>query len=162
MHLLDNYTEAFFAMVRAGLWERDVRLSDFKNIDYKAVRRLSVEQSVVGLVAAGLEHVVGEKVPKVDALLFAGDVLNMESRNLSMNSFVGDLIKKMRAAGIYTLLIKGQGIAQCLRNGNERLISCVRLSWRLETWGTIGIRAILRSSPIRYERCVLWDAGVVM
>lgn len=113
MHLLDNYTEAFFTMVRAGLWERDVRLSDFKNIDYKAVRRLSVEQSVVGLVAAGLEHVVGEKVPKVDALLFAGDALNMESRNLSMNSFVGDLIKKMRAAGIYTLLIKGQGIAQC-------------------------------------------------
>ena len=30
-----------------------------------------------------------------------------------MNAFIADLIAKMRTAGIYTLLVKGQGVAQC-------------------------------------------------
>jgi len=78
--------------VRAGLWERYVSFSEFKEIDYKEVYRLTMEQSVVGLVAAGLEHVVGEKVHKEDALQFAGEALNIESGNHSMNAFVRDLV----------------------------------------------------------------------
>lgn len=30
-----------------------------------------------------------------------------------MNTFIADLVEKMRKEGIYTLLVKGQGIAQC-------------------------------------------------
>ena len=37
----------------------------------------------------------------------------IEQQNLAMNRFVSDLVEEMRAAGIYTLLVKGQGIAQC-------------------------------------------------
>ena len=33
VELLDNNTQAFLALVRAGLWEKDVRLSQFNNIE---------------------------------------------------------------------------------------------------------------------------------
>lgn len=30
-----------------------------------------------------------------------------------MNKFIAEMVDKMRVVGIYTLLVKGQGIAQC-------------------------------------------------
>lgn len=109
----DNYIGAFFALVRAGLWEQDVRLSQFGQIDFNEVYRLAEEQSVVGLVAAGLEHVVDAKIPKEVALTFAGMTLQLEQQNLAMNNYIETLIGDLRKADIYCLLIKGQGVAQC-------------------------------------------------
>ena len=51
---LDNNKEAFFELVRAGLWEKEARLLQFDNIDYASILQLAEEQSVVGLVTAGL------------------------------------------------------------------------------------------------------------
>ena len=113
MQSFDNNTKAFFALVRAGLWESDARLSPFESIDYSRVYTLAEEQTVVGLVAAGLEHVSDVKVPKEDALQFVGQTLQLEQQNQSMNSFISVLVDKMRKVGIYTLLVKGQGVAQC-------------------------------------------------
>lgn len=113
MQLLDNNKQAFLALVRAGLWEQEARLLPFGEVDFSEVQRLAEEQSVVGLVAAGLEHVVDVKVPQVDFLTFVGRAVQIEQQNSAMNDFIGVLIDKMRKAGIYTLLVKGQGIAQC-------------------------------------------------
>ena len=109
----DNNKQAFFALVQAGLWEHDVRLSQFKEIDIKEIYRLAEEQSVVGLVAAGIEHVVDMKVPQEDALTFVGTALQLEQRNAAMNEFVANLVEKLRKADIYAILVKGQGVAQC-------------------------------------------------
>ena len=57
-------TQAFFEIIRAGLWEKDVRLSQFSNIDYNEIYMLAEEQSVNGLVAAGLEHIIDIKPQK--------------------------------------------------------------------------------------------------
>ena len=111
--MLFNNQEAFFALVRAGLWETDVRLLPFGRIDFEEIYRLAEEQSVVGLMAAGLNHVVDTKIPKQDLLQFIGATLQTEERNKAMNYFIGVLVDKMRDAGIYSLLVKGQGIAQC-------------------------------------------------
>ena len=113
MQSLDNNTKAFFALVRGGLWENEVQLSQYDNIDFSQVLKLAEEQSVVGLVAAGLEHVVDDKVPKEDVLQFVGQTLQLEQRNAAMNKFIGNLIEEMRKVGIYTLIVKGQGVAQC-------------------------------------------------
>lgn len=113
MKNLDNNTQAFLALVRAGLWETDVKLLPYGDIDYKEVYRLAQEQSVVGLVAAGIEHVLDIKVPKEDALSFVGDALHLEQTNTAMNRFIGVLVDKMSSAGINAILVKGQGIAQC-------------------------------------------------
>ncbi len=109
----DNSHLALFALVKAGLWEQDVRLLQFNMIDYGMVLNLAVEQSVVGLVAAGLEHVVDVNVRKDILLQFVGQTLQLEQRNAAMNAFVAKLIKRLRKEGGYAVLVKGQGIAQC-------------------------------------------------
>lgn len=112
--MIDGKVEnVFFALLRAGLWETEVRLAYYSEIDFADVLRLTEKQSVVGLVAAGLEHVTDVKVPKKDVLQLIGLTVQLEQRNKAMNAFIGRLVDKMREAGIYTLLVKGQGVAQC-------------------------------------------------
>lgn len=103
----------FFALVRAGLWEQDVRLLPFGEVDYNEVMRLAEEQSVVGLITAGMEHIADTKAPKTVALTLIGSSLKIEERNKAMNYFIENLVSKMRMNGVHTLLVKGQGIAQC-------------------------------------------------
>lgn len=113
MNLQDNNSQAFLALVRAGLWETEARLSQYKDIDYSAILQLAEEQSVVGLVTAGLECVVDVKVPQEWVLQFIGETLQIEQQNKEMNSFISRLTEEMREAGINALLVKGQGVAQC-------------------------------------------------
>lgn len=110
---LNKHQEAFFALLRAGLWENDAQILGFGEVDFDELRRLAEEQSVVGIVTAGLEHVKDSSVPKVELLNFIGSTLQIEEINKGMNLFICELIGKMRDAGIYALLVKGQGVAQC-------------------------------------------------
>lgn len=104
---------AFFSLLRAGLWEKPVNLSDSGDVDFNAVYDLADGQSVVGLVAAGLEHVQDRKVTKPQALPFLKKVFGLESRNAEMNHFIADLFSKLRDEGTFSLLVKGQGVGQC-------------------------------------------------
>ena len=114
MNLNCNH-KAFLALVRAGLWEKEVRLSQLEGVSYAELHRLAREQSVVGLVAAGVDYLKlnGTGIPKEFTLQLAGEVLQIEQRNREMNLFVGDLIENLRNNGVYAILTKGQGIAQC-------------------------------------------------
>jgi len=109
----NNNIAAFFALLRAGLWEKEVKLAPYGTIDFSAVLDLAEEQSVVGLLAAGIEHVMDGKPQKKDVLQFIGRTVQLEQKNQAMNYFIGVTVEKMREAGIYTLLVKGQGVAQC-------------------------------------------------
>lgn len=110
---LSNNQQAFLALMRAGLWEKGTQLSNFVDLDYNEILRLSGQQSVVGLVAAGIEHVVDVKLPQGVSLQFVGQAIQLEQRNSAMNSFISFLVEKMRHEDIYTLIVKGQGVAQC-------------------------------------------------
>lgn len=110
---LNNNQQAFFELMRAGLWEKEVKLSMYGDIDLMEIYRIAEEQSVVGLVAAGLEHITDVKLPKEVVLQFVGQALQLEQRNTAMNAFIAKLIEQLRTAGINALLVKGQGIAQC-------------------------------------------------
>ena len=140
--------DSFFALVRAGLWEdsqkfrllegssvatRQAEGLEFRDsVDWEEVYRLAKEQSVLGLVLAGIERMKsfwtsqaatpGAKVQgvqevhgpdKMTLLQWIGEVQMLEQQNKAMNQFIGELVDKMRDAGIYTILVKGQGIAQC-------------------------------------------------
>lgn len=109
---MDKNKQIFFELIKAGLWEKDVELRKYGTTDFDEIMRLAEEQSVVGLVTAGLEHVQDVKVPQADLLQFIGQSLQIEQQNNDMNKFVAKLVEKMRSAGIYTLLVKGQGVAQ--------------------------------------------------
>ena len=119
---LDNNTQAFFELVRAGLFPVHgeggmVNASFFEGVDWGEVYRMAEEQSVVGLVSAGLDwfkvHDSRFKVPQTVVLQFVDQTLQIEQRNKAMNEFVACLIEELRNADCYAVLVKGQGVAQC-------------------------------------------------
>lgn len=110
--------EAFFALVRAGLWEQanendNQNENRFEVLDWGAVQKLAEEQSVLGLVAAGAEKQPAGALPLTEKLTLLGKCQLIEQQNLAMNQFLCELVESMRKAGIYTIVVKGQGIAQC-------------------------------------------------
>ena len=124
----------FFELLKAGLFPvhcEGFMVNDCSTVDWADVYKLAAEQSVVGLVAAGIDTVQGSStseatkssaclkvhssplVPQEWALQFIGQTLQIEQRNKAMNAFVAELIDGLRKKDVYTLLVKGQGIAQC-------------------------------------------------
>ena len=65
--MTDRTIEAFLALFKAGLWEKDILLSPYGKVNWNDIYRPSVEQSVVGLVLAGLEY--SDIKPPQDLLL---------------------------------------------------------------------------------------------
>ena len=109
-----NKTEQqFFMLLRAGLWETDVRLESICDDDFAEIKRIAEEQSVTGIIAAGIEHVVDARLPEEESVKLVGKAWHLELQNAEMNDFIGKTVEEMRACGIKTLLVKGQGIAQC-------------------------------------------------
>lgn len=136
----DNTIETFFALVRAGLFPVHgegfrVNESLFQNVEWEKIYKLAQEQSVLGLVLAGLEQYknlnvletsgtseraradldLNLNIPKVLLLQWIGEVQLIELRNKEMNAFINQLIGDLRKANIYTLIVKGQGVAQCYK-----------------------------------------------
>lgn len=109
---MDNNRKAFFALLRAGLWEKSIRLLPYEPLDFDSLYELAEEQAVVGLIGAGLEHVEDRKVTKSEAVKFLKKVFSLECRNSEMNSFIEKLTGWLSKAGVYALLVKGQGVAQ--------------------------------------------------
>ena len=111
--IADHNKNAFLGLVRAGLWDNgnpDIRIDGTP--DWQEVYRLATEQSVLGLVLAGLEC-SAVKPPQMLLLQWIGEVQMIEQRNKEMNAFVAELIERLRKNDIYALLVKGQGVAQC-------------------------------------------------
>ena len=107
-----NNQEAFLALVRAGLWEKEVLISQFGKIDFPAISALAEAQGVIGLLAAGLEH-ADVKPSQIEVLNIVGSALQIEQRNKDMNAYVAEIVAKMREISIHAVLVKGQGIALC-------------------------------------------------
>ena len=120
----DNTGSVFFELLKAGLWgEADANLNVnhnlFEGVDWQKAYQLAQEQSVLGLVLAGLEQYknlnanLDFNIPKVLLLQWIGEVQIIEKQNKDMNAFIAELIEKLRKEDIYAILVKGQGIAQC-------------------------------------------------
>ena len=98
--------------MQVGLWEKEARLSPIGAIDFSAILDVAEEQSAVGLVAASIEHIVDAKLQKKYVLPFIGRTVQLEQRNQAMNNFISVIVEKMCEAGIYTVLLERQGVAQ--------------------------------------------------
>ena len=127
----EDTLNVFFALVRAGLWSNDnldLNANLYEGVDWGKVYRLAEEQSVVGLVAAGIENLLETsgtseqarantnlnlKVPQEWALQFIGQTLQIEQRSKEMNDFIGRLSERLRSEGVSFVMVKGQGVAQC-------------------------------------------------
>lgn len=131
----DNNIKTFLALLRTGLWGRNNDNDNENFVDWLAVNwaevfRLAEEQSVVGLVTAGVEKLPAgtfftesnsnqrrsvpfQGIPLTEKLTLLGKCQLIEQHNIAQNHFIGALIQKLNAAGIKAVLVKGQGIAQC-------------------------------------------------
>lgn len=111
-----NTQEQFFELIRAGLFpDKEARILEHgSSVDWRGIYRLAEEQAVMGLIAAGIDNLPSSGRPSKEiALQFAGQTIQLEQRNKAMNAFVAKLIEMFRKEDVYTLLVKGQGIAQC-------------------------------------------------
>lgn len=120
----DINTEAFFSLIRAGLFgctdDADTLLQD--GVDWMEVYQLAKEQCVVGILAEGVEIMQKEwmkthdspLMPKNLVLKLAGATLKLEEKNVAMNKFIAQLFDRLqRKVDINSLLLKGQGVALC-------------------------------------------------
>lgn len=130
----NNNINAFLSFLRAGLWERSVRPGFVGEVDFGALFQLAREQSVVGLLAAGLESVEKSRVPQSVRRDFLQQVLMLESKNRQMNDVVKDLMGTFSKAGITACLVKGQGIAQCYERPAWRAMGDVDLMLDYENY----------------------------
>ena len=113
-------TGLLFALLRAGLWEREVSLLPYEPLDMDGLYSLAGEQSVEGIVAAGLEHVADRAMTKAEVLSFLKKAFSLEGRNASMDAFIADTVDKLDREGILAVLVKGQGVAQCYERPSWR------------------------------------------
>lgn len=150
MQSLDNNTQAFLALVRAGLWEKDVRLLPYQDLKWQQVYQLASEQSVLGLVLAGLEH-SDVKPPKELLLQWIGEAQQIEQRNKAMNGFIADLIDRLRKEDVYCLLVKGQGVAQCYEKSLWRCAGDIDLLLSVENYKKAKITLVPIASEVANE-----------
>ncbi len=120
-------TDAFFALLRAGLWETTGPscIPDLQ-ADFGEVYKLAEKQTVVGLIAAGLESFAG-KVPPADAARFRETVQVLEQGNRDMNHSVEWLFSRLNEESIRAVLVKGAGIAQCYERPLSRSVGDIDL-----------------------------------
>ena len=119
----DSTIEAFFILTRAGLFGRTEHIDSMQldDVDWAEVCHLAEKQSMVGLVEEGVELIQDEwfrvhgtsLVPKKWAVQLVAATMQLEQYNLAMNKFIARLVRKLRKNDIHTLLVKGQGVAQC-------------------------------------------------
>ncbi len=103
----------FFSLLKSGLWGKgnpDICIDGTSDWNY--IYQLAQEQSVLGLILGGLEC-SDVKPPQVSLLQWIGEVQMIERCNKAMNAYIAGLIEKLRKENVYSILVKGQGIAQC-------------------------------------------------
>ena len=78
--------EIFYTFVKAGLWEKVSDNENFNdNLLNGEVQKLAEEQSVIGLVAAGLEKFPPDIIPLTEKLTLLGKCQLLEQRYVAMN-----------------------------------------------------------------------------
>lgn len=102
----------FFELLQVALGNREFLSGAPTSEEWEVIYRLATEQSVLGLVLAGIET-ANVRPPQELLLQWIGEVQILEQQNKEMNVFIAELIERVRKADIYTLLVKGQGVAQC-------------------------------------------------
>lgn len=161
MHLYGNQ-QAFIALLRDGLWETEARLLPYDNVDYSEMLRLAQEQSVVGLVAAGLEHIVDVQIPKELKLTFVGYAMQIEQKNLAMNKFVAELFKHLQQENIKAVLVKGQGVAQCYEQPLWRASGDVDLLLDAENYERAKALLAPMAASVEQEYATFKHLGMMM
>ena len=104
----------FIELLRAGLWGEKVEESLFRGtVDWKAIIKTAKEQTVQGVICDSIGTLSPDLCPPKEIL----HMLMMDrTRNVQMHSLMNSTLKgvstELDKAGIPSVLLKGQGVAQ--------------------------------------------------
>ena len=124
-----TYT-SFFALLRAGLWNREPECDCFplQPEVWKRVYMLACKQTVEGIVYDGMMRLPDHYYPPKDLLLnWVVRVDSIEKRNKRINNVVSELYEIFARNRITAFLVKGQGVASCYEEPSHRV--CGDIDW---------------------------------
>ncbi len=143
------------ALLRAGLWEKEVELSDVfpaTSECWHRVFRLARQQTVTSLVYRGLTS-LPERFFPADPLLcrWTAEADRIERANRRMNAVLADLYAFFGAHGLRPVLLKGQGIASLYANPWLREAGDIDLYFRRPEERTESLR-LIRAQGTEFRR----------
>ncbi len=115
--------DLFFALLRSGLWgtspvlPRQVADSG----DWQKAYRLSMEQTVVGLVTDGAAAAPALFVPKEISLKLMSSLVSVEKFNAVIDDAIVRFVALLEDGGVQPVLVKGQAVAQCYIHPSGRM-----------------------------------------
>ena len=119
-----NYSQQqFLELLRSGLWGIPANTELFKDdVDWAAILRVAMQQSVQVIVADGIETLPREMWPPKDALYKLIMVrIKTEQMHQLLNSTLNQIVNALQAENIPSVLLKGQGVAQNYRKPTSRM-----------------------------------------
>lgn len=122
MKRLSKTERQFLELLRCGLWgdRPDTALIE-GGVDWAAVYRMALRQTVVGVVYDGIALLPKELMPSRNVILkWYGAVVQIEQANRRLNSVLWELAEKCAEADLRPVLLKGQGVAQYYREPLHR------------------------------------------
>lgn len=131
---MDRIVQSFFALLRAGLWERDVEpLSLFPMPDrlWDSIFRMARQQTVTGLVYRGMTHLPEDLLPSASCMVrLVAETDRIEKENRIMDKAVSAIFQEFRKNGISAVLQKGQGAAVLYKHPELRECGDIDLYFR--------------------------------
>ncbi|WP_437920467.1 nucleotidyltransferase family protein [Sphingobacterium sp. LRF_L2] len=117
--------DAFFVLLRAGLWNRPIdalRYFPLETTAWEQLFTLAIQQTVEGLVFDGMQKLPKEYFPPRSLLLrWTVRIDAIERRSLWMNGILDEQACFFEENNIHAVLLKGQGLAQCYANPLRRV-----------------------------------------
>lgn len=145
--------DAFFSLVRSGLWGTPADAALFEGITpahWKEIHRMAYTQSLMAIVFDGLNTLPEEFRPSHQVYLkWAAYVLKVEQANDHLNHVVECLDRLYTDAGLHPVLLKGQGMAAYYRNPRHR--QCGDIDVYLGKEGQPHANSLLLSSGAKVD-----------
>lgn len=115
--------QQFLELLRAGLWGKTADASLFQDkVEWKTIFKIAHEQTVPILVADGMQTLPEGFAPKKQTIykIAIKRITNSRVHKLT-NSTINRITTLLKAEGIPSILLKGQGIAQYYPNPESRM-----------------------------------------
>lgn len=133
---MNRIVPAFFALLRAGLWERDVEpLSLFPIPDrlWDNIFLMARQQTVTGLVYRGITHLPDGMLPSSSRMIrLVAEIDRIEKESRAMDNAASAIFQEFRKNNISAVLQKGQGTAILYRYPELRECGDIDLYFRTD------------------------------
>ena len=119
----------YLELLRSGLWGTPADQALFQGeVNWKAILRIAKEQTTQVIVTDGIEALPSELWPSKE-IMFKLMAIRVKTKHLhlQLNSALSKITKALNAAGLPSVLLKGQGVAHNYRQPESRMCGDIDL-----------------------------------